>query len=68
MKIQDFEDYKKNLEHLKTPSNEEFSKLFPFKPYTIQLDFMSNLYEIIIYNIQFYIYIYIYNLNLKIKK
>jgi len=51
MKIQDFEDYKKNLEHLKTPSNEEFSKLFPFKPYTIQLDFMSNLYEIIIYNI-----------------
>ncbi|ORY28694.1 DNA repair helicase [Neocallimastix californiae] len=47
MKIQDFEDYKKNLEHLKTPSNEEFSKLFPFKPYTIQLDFMSNLYSAI---------------------
>jgi len=43
MKPLDFEEYKKNLEPLNTPSKEEFSKLFPFQPYSIQLDFMSNL-------------------------
>jgi len=47
MKPQNFEDYKNNLEPLETPTNDEFSKLFPFQPYSIQLDFMSNLYSAI---------------------
>ncbi|ORX45561.1 DNA repair helicase [Piromyces finnis] len=47
MKSQDFEEYKKNLEPLDTPPNEEFTKLFPFQPYSIQLNFMSNLYKAI---------------------
>eukprot|EP00833_Pecoramyces_ruminatium_P002952 jgi/Orpsp1_1/1176984/evm.model.c7180000059733.2 len=47
MKFKTFEEYKKNLEPLNTPTNEEFSKLFPFQPYSIQLNFMSNLYSAI---------------------